>query len=93
MTFDEFPTVNTVTDLADGILLNRVMNAVYVKRLHQVPLSISFSSSDSVEYTMTKVNHTIGDDLQLRLQNLQLLVQRILHFYEVIVCTKCSQIT
>lgn len=33
---------------------------------------------------MTKVNRTIGDDLQLRLQNLQLLVQRILHFYEVI---------
>ena len=33
---------------------------------------------------MIKVNRTIGDDLQLRLQNLQLLVQRILHFYEVI---------
>jgi len=32
---------------------------------------------------MSKVNRTIGDDLQLRLQNLQLLLQRILHFYEV----------
>lgn len=34
MTFDEFPTVNTVADLADGILLNRVMNAVYVNSVH-----------------------------------------------------------
>jgi len=39
--------------------------------------------SDSETYTMSKVNRTIGDDLQLRLQNLQLLLQRILHFYEV----------
>ena len=28
MTFDDFPTVNTVIDLADGILLNEVMHAV-----------------------------------------------------------------
>ncbi|XP_065919238.1 girdin-like isoform X2 [Dysidea avara] len=65
MTFDDFPTVNTVTDLADGILLNEVMHAV-----------------DPETYTMSKVNRTIDDDLQLRLQNLQLLLQRILHFYE-----------
>lgn len=84
MTFDEFPTVNTVADLADGILLNRVMNAVYVRGAHQFTIvNDNLSFSDSVEYTMTKVNHTVGDDLQLRLQNLQLLVQRILHFYEV----------
>ena len=30
--------MNTVADLADGILLNRVMNAVYVKGIHQVIL-------------------------------------------------------
>jgi len=41
------------------------------------------SYSDSETYTMSKVNRMIGDDLQLRLQNLQLLLQRILHFYEV----------
>lgn len=36
MTFDDFPTVNTVADLADAILLNRVMNAVYVERVDEV---------------------------------------------------------
>ena len=54
-----------------------------LEEYNQVTIVNSLCFSDSVEYTMTKVNHTIGDDLQLRLQNLQLLVQRILHFYEV----------
>jgi len=63
-TFDDFNTVQSVEDLADGILLHKVMYTV-----------------DPNAYSMNKVNRSVGRDLALRMQNLQLLVMRIKHFY------------
>ncbi len=39
------------------------------------------SNRDSTAYTMSKVNRSVSRDPALRLQNLQLLVNRIKHFY------------
>ena len=48
-----------------------------------LPLSSPFppSSSDPNAYSMSKVNLSVGHDPALRMQNLQLLVVRIKHFY------------
>jgi hypothetical protein len=63
-TFDDTDTVDTVEDLADGILLNKVMNTV-----------------NASNYNMSKVNRSVSNDPAARIQNLQLLVNRIKHFY------------
>lgn len=63
-TFDDYDTVHTCEDLADGILLHKIMQTV-----------------DSGAYSMAKVNRSVARDPGLRLQNLQLLITRIRHFY------------
>ena len=42
---------------------------------------VSSSFSDPNTYGMTRVNRSVGGDTSLRLQNLQLVVNSILHFY------------
>lgn len=45
------------------------------------PLSPLSHYSDPNTYGMTRVNRSVGGDISLRLQNLQLVVNSILHFY------------
>jgi flagellar biosynthesis/type III secretory pathway chaperone len=62
--FDDLGTIETVTDIADGVIFHKIMNAV-----------------DPNTYGMTRVNRTVGGDISLRLHNLQLAVNGVVHFY------------
>lgn len=42
---------------------------------------LSITSSDPNTYGMTRVNRTVGGDVSLRLHNLQLAVNCVVHFY------------
>lgn len=48
--------------------------------LHSLPPSLSIHSDPS-SYPMTKVNRSVSREPALRMQNLQLLIRNIKHFY------------